>query len=40
MTKSYTKNRKMSKKGTMPNYQTIDDYIANQPLEAQKIKFD
>ena len=27
----------MSKKGKMPSYGTIDDYIANQPIEAQKI---
>lgn len=27
----------MSKKGTMPHYRTIDDYIADQPMEAQKI---
>lgn len=27
----------MAKKGPMPNFDTIDDYIANQPEEAQKI---
>ena len=27
----------MGKKGAMPNYETIDDYIANQPEEAQKV---
>jgi len=27
----------MGKKGPMPNFETIDDYIANQPKEAQKI---
>ena len=27
----------MSKKGPMPNFETIDDYIANQSEEAQKI---
>jgi len=27
----------MGKKGSMPNFATIDDYIANQPIEAQKI---
>ena len=27
----------MSKAGAMPNFGTIDDYIANQPIEAQKI---
>lgn len=26
----------MGKKGPMPNYETITDYIQNQPLEAQK----
>jgi len=26
----------MGKKGPMPNFETIDDYIANQPEEAQK----
>lgn len=26
----------MAKKGAMPNYETIDDYIANQSLAAQK----
>lgn len=26
----------MAKKGAMPNYETIDDYIANQPLAAQR----
>lgn len=27
----------MGKKGPMPNFKTIDDYIANQPTEAQKV---
>ncbi|HET8860839.1 iron chaperone [Marivirga sp.] len=27
----------MGKRGAMPNFATIDDYIANQPKEAQKI---
>lgn len=27
----------MGKKGPMPNFRTIDDYIDNQPKEAQKI---
>jgi uncharacterized protein YdhG (YjbR/CyaY superfamily) len=27
----------MAKKGAMPNFATIDDYIANQPKEAQKV---
>ncbi len=27
----------MSKKGSMPNFETIDDYIANQSDEAQKV---
>ena len=27
----------MAKKGSMPNYATIDDYIANQPIEAQTV---
>lgn len=27
----------MTKKGPMPNFETIDDYIANQPEEAQKM---
>lgn len=27
----------MGKKGQMPNYETIDDYIANQPAEVQKV---
>lgn len=27
----------MGKKGPMPNFETIDDYIANQPKEAQKV---
>jgi len=27
----------MAKKGPMPNFETIDDYIANQPKEAQKV---
>lgn len=27
----------MAKKGPMPNYATIDDYIANQPIEAQTV---
>ena len=27
----------MGKKGSMPNYETIDDYIANQPPEVQKV---
>ena len=26
----------MGKKGPMPSFETIDDYIANQPKEAQK----
>jgi uncharacterized protein YdhG (YjbR/CyaY superfamily) len=26
----------MAKKGAMPNFETIDDYIANQPDEQQK----
>lgn len=35
--RKHKKNRKMSNTGPMPNYKTIDDYIANQPIEAQKI---
>lgn len=27
----------MGKKGPMPDYATIDDYIANQPKEAQRV---
>ncbi|MCF8259834.1 MAG: DUF1801 domain-containing protein [Melioribacteraceae bacterium] len=27
----------MGKKGPMPNFETVDDYIANQPKEAQKV---
>ncbi len=27
----------MAKKGPMPNFETIDDYINNQPEEAQKV---
>ena len=27
----------MAKKGPMPNFETIDDYIANQSPEAQKV---
>ncbi len=27
----------MAKKGAMPNFETVDDYIANQPLETQKV---
>lgn len=27
----------MAKKGPMPNFETIDDYIANQPIEVQKV---
>ena len=27
----------MGKKGAMPSYETIDDYIANQSEEAQKV---
>lgn len=27
----------MGKKGAMTNFETIDDYIANQPKEAQKV---
>lgn len=27
----------MGKKGPMPNFETIDDYIANQPKEAQQV---
>lgn len=27
----------MGKKGPMPNYDTIDDYIANQPKQAQLV---
>lgn len=27
----------MGKKGSMPSYATVNDYIKNQPLEAQKI---
>lgn len=27
----------MGKKGSMPNFETIDDYIANQPAEVQKV---
>ena len=27
----------MGKKGPMPNFETIDDYIDNQPKEAQKV---
>ena len=27
----------MAKKGPMPNFETIDDYIASQPKEAQKM---
>ena len=27
----------MGKKGPMPNFVTINDYIANQPREAQKV---
>lgn len=27
----------MVKKGAMPNFETIDDYIASQPKEAQKV---
>ena len=27
----------MGKKGPMPNFETIDDYISNQPKETQKV---
>ena len=27
----------MGKKGPMPNFETIDDYIDNQPKEAQNV---
>lgn len=27
----------MGKKGPMPNFEKVDDYIANQPKESQKI---
>jgi uncharacterized protein YdhG (YjbR/CyaY superfamily) len=27
----------MGKKGSMPNFETIDDYIASQPTEVQKV---
>jgi len=27
----------MAKKGSMPNFETMDDYIAHQPKEAQKV---
>lgn len=27
----------MGKKGPMPSFETIDDYIANQPKEVQKV---
>lgn len=27
----------MAKKGPMPNFETVDDYIASQPLETQKV---
>ncbi len=27
----------MGKKGPMPNFETIDDYIASQPKEVQKV---
>lgn len=27
----------MGKKGKMPNFETVDDYIANQPKESQKV---
>ena len=27
----------MGKKGPIPNFETIDDYIASQPKEAQKV---
>lgn len=27
----------MAKKGPMPSFETIDDYIANQPEDAQKV---
>jgi uncharacterized protein YdhG (YjbR/CyaY superfamily) len=27
----------MAKRGPMPNFETIDDYIANQPEQAQKV---
>ncbi len=27
----------MGKKGSMPNFETIDDYIDSQPKEAQKV---
>lgn len=27
----------MGKKGPMPDFETIDDYIANQPVEAQRV---
>lgn len=30
----------MAKKGSMPSYQTADDYIAHQPEAAQKILHD
>lgn len=30
----------MGKKGPMPTFETIDDYIANQPKETQKILHD
>ena len=27
----------MGKKGPMPNFETIDDYISSQPVEVQKV---
>ncbi|GGH75613.1 iron chaperone [Phaeocystidibacter marisrubri] len=27
----------MAKRGPMPNFETIDDYIAHQPVEVQKV---
>lgn len=27
----------MGKKGSMPNFETLDDYIANQPVKTQKV---
>ena len=27
----------MGKKGPMPDFETIDDYISNQPKETQKV---
>lgn len=27
----------MAKRGPMPNFETVDDYIASQPIEVQKV---